>query len=103
MTDNHLEALFAQMLKGITELVNGEGGNNRIKNVSVDACGNAVRVELLDMNRNFLLSLVDEIRESAAQWRVNPFSSIVYEGNNVLSFNLKPIEEIEHLYSQNRL
>ena len=80
------ENIYQQIVFGIRQLVNGEGGSGRIIDMSVDADNNAIVVELAEMTDSFREALMDDIHEQLSAWRVNPFKEIVYEGKNRLIF-----------------
>jgi hypothetical protein len=101
---NHLdiETIYQQIAYGIRELVNGEGASGRIISMEADTGNNAIVVELAEMSKTFQKTLIEEVREGLAEWRINPFVDIVYEGNQKLVFYLKDEEEILKAY-QNQI
>lgn len=95
--------IYQQILTGIYQLVNGEGGGNRIVGMAVDNDDNAIIVQHVEMSEEFRQSLLDEIREQLAEWRVNPFSDIDAEGKDKIKFYLLPEDEIEKAYKRQSL
>lgn len=93
------ENIYQQIVFGIRQLVNGEGGLGRIIDMSVDADNNAIVVELAEMTDSFREALMDDIHEQLSAWRVNPFKEIVYEGKNKLIFYLLPDREVERAFN----
>lgn len=55
------ENIYQQIVFGIRQLVNGEGGSGRIIDMSVDADNNAIVVELAEMTDSFREALMDDI------------------------------------------
>lgn len=92
------ENIYQQIIYGIRQLVNGEGGSGRIMDMSVDADNDAIVVELAEMTDSFREALMDDIHEQLSAWRVNPFKEIVYEGKNKLIFYLLPDREVERAF-----
>lgn len=95
--------LYQQIIAGIYQLVNGEGGGNRIVGMSVDSDDNAIIVQHVEMSEHFRQSLMDDIKEQISEWRVNPFSEITPEGKDKMKFWLLPENEIEKAYMQQSL
>lgn len=92
------EEIYQQIVFGIRQLVNGEGGSGRIVDMSVDAGNNAIVVELAGMSDAFRADLMADMNEQLAAWRVNPFKEVCYEGKNKLMFYLLPDAEIDHSF-----
>jgi len=92
------EEIYQQIVFGIRQLVNGEGGSGRIVDMSVDAGNNAIVVELAGMSDAFRADLMADMNEQLAAWRVNPFKEVCYEGENKLMFYLLPDAEIDHSF-----
>ncbi len=101
---NHLdiETIYQQIAYGIRELVNGEASSGRILSMEADTGNNAIVVELAEMSKAFRNTLIEEVREGLAEWKINPFDDIVYEGNQKLVFYLKDEDEILKAY-QNQI
>lgn len=97
------ENIYQQIVFGIRQLVNGEGGSGRIIDMSVDADNNAIVVELAEMTDSFREALMDDIHEQLSAWRVNPFKEIVYEGKNKLIFYLLPDREVERAFNNTQI
>ena len=57
----------------------------------------------IEMSDRFRQSLMDDINEQIAEWRVNPFSEITPEGKDKMKFWLLPENEIEKAYKQQSL
>ena len=93
------ENIYQQIVFGIRQLVNGEGGSGRIMDMSVDEDNNAIVVVLAEMTDSFRKSLVDEINEQLSAWRVNPFKDVAYEVKNKLVFYLLPDSEVEKAFN----
>ena len=64
------ENIYQQIVFGIRQLVNGEGGSGRIIDMSVDADNNAIVVELAEMTDSFREALMDDIHEQRVRARV---------------------------------
>lgn len=103
MTNNNLEDIYGQMLIGITQLVNGEGGSGRLNGLVLSDDGSAIIAELNDVPHDFLPALLSEMQEEVMMWRVNPFTNISYDDDQHIRFSLKPDDEIERLYKQSQI
>jgi divalent metal cation (Fe/Co/Zn/Cd) transporter len=93
------ENIYQQIVFGIRQLVNGEGGSGRIMDMSVDADNNAVVVELAEMTDSFREALMDDIHEQLSAWRVNPFKEVAYEGSHKLIFYLLLDRKVEKAFN----
>jgi hypothetical protein len=93
------ENIYQQIIFGIRQLVNGEGGSGRIMDMSVDADHNAIVVELAEMTDSFREALMDDVNEQLSDWRVNPFKDVAYEGKNKLVFYLLPDRVVEKAFN----
>jgi hypothetical protein len=93
------ENIYQQIVFGIRQLVNGEGGSGRIMDMSVDADNNAIVVELAEMTDSFREALMDDIHEQLSAWRVNPFKEVAYEGSHKLIFYLLLDRKVEKAFN----
>jgi len=66
--------------------------------MEVDSVNNAIVVKLAEMSKAFQNTLIEEIKEDLKDWRVNPFTEVVYEGNQKLVFYLKDEDQILKAY-----
>ncbi|MDD7336395.1 MAG: hypothetical protein SO442_02880 [Prevotella sp.] len=103
MTNKNLEDFYGQMLIGIAQLVNGEGGSGRLSGLALDDNGTAIIAGLNDVPHDFLPALLSEMQEEVTMWRVNPFTNISYDDDQHIRFSLKPDDEIERLYKQSQI
>lgn len=71
--------IYQQIIAGIYQLINGEGGCGRVVGMSVDNDDNAIIVQHIEMSDRFRQSLMDDINEQISEWRVNPFTNIATE------------------------
>lgn len=95
--------IYQQIIAGIYQLINGEGGCGRVVGMSVDNDDNAIIVQHIEMSDRFRQSLMDNINEQISEWRVNPFTNIATEEKDKIKFYLLPEEEIEKAYKQQSL
>lgn len=98
MNNLNIESVYQQIAYGIRELVEGEGSSGRILGMEVDSVNNAIVIELAEMSKAFQNTLIEEIKENLKDWRVNPFTEVVYEGNQKLVFYLKDEDQILKTY-----
>ena len=98
MNDLNIESVYQQIAYGIRELVEWEGSSGRILGMEVDSVNNAIVVKLAEMSKAFQNTLIEEIKEDLKDWRVNPFTEVVYEGNQKLVFYLKDEDQILKAY-----
>ena len=103
MTNKNLEDFYGQMLIGIAQLVNGEGGSDRLSGLALDDNGTAIIAGLNDVTHDFLPALLSHLQDQVTTWRVHPFTNISYDADQHIRLSPKPDDEIERLYKQSQI